>query len=68
MQCWARSLLTVVVIALGTLSMIQACGQKGPLYLPEDKPAHKQAPPPSDPTAPQTPGADIPKPTDKTGG
>ncbi|WP_295391821.1 lipoprotein [uncultured Thiodictyon sp.] len=42
MHCWARYLFVVVVIALGTLSMLAACGQKGPLVLPEN--AKQQAP------------------------
>jgi len=33
--CWPRILLTAVVIALGTTSLISACGQKGDLYLPD---------------------------------
>ncbi len=40
MHCWARSLFIIVVVALGILSMLGACGQKGPLYLPE-KPTPK---------------------------
>ncbi len=38
MHCWARTLFIAVVVVLGTLSMMSACGRKGPLYLPE-KPA-----------------------------
>jgi predicted small lipoprotein YifL len=64
MHCWARSLFTLVVIALGTLSMIEACGQKGPLYLPE--PGAEQRPPKSPANqggAVPTTGADVPTPT-----
>lgn len=41
MQCWTRYVFIIVVAALGTLSMIGACGRKGPLYLPppQDAPA-----------------------------
>lgn len=49
MHCWARSLFIAVVVALGILSMLGACGQKGPLYLPEEAPAKATAP-----------GADVP--------
>lgn len=38
MLCWARYLFIATVIGLGTLSMLGACGQKGPLYLPEPPP------------------------------
>lgn len=62
MYCWARYLFVLVVVALGTLSMLGACGQKGPLYLPppEDQAAPaKQADKPTDvptpPTPPRTP-------------
>ena len=46
MHCWARYLLLAVVVVLGTLSMMSACGRKGPLYLPEEslrKPASAEA-------------------------
>lgn len=36
MHCWARYLLILVVVTLGGLSMMGACGRKGPLYLPEE--------------------------------
>ena len=49
MQCWARYVFIIVVAALGVLSMIGACGRKGPLYLPE---------PALQPAA----GSDVPKP------
>ncbi len=47
MHCWARYLFIAVVVLLGTLSMMSACGRKGPLYLP-DKPAPGSAPPSAD--------------------
>ncbi|WP_295444779.1 lipoprotein [uncultured Thiodictyon sp.] len=56
MHCWARYLFVVVVVALGTLSMLGACGQKGPLVLPENA----QQRPPAKATA--TP-AEAPKPS-----
>jgi predicted small lipoprotein YifL len=52
MHCWARYLLILVVVALGALSMIGACGRKGPLYLPEE-PAQKA--PAAQSEVPQTP-------------
>jgi predicted small lipoprotein YifL len=52
MHCWARYLLILVVVALGALSMIGACGRKGPLYLPEE-PAQKATAAQSE--VPQTP-------------
>ena len=35
MLCWTRYLFIIVVIVLGTGSMLSACGQKGPLVLPD---------------------------------
>ncbi len=32
--CWAQTLMILLVLALGSLSMLSACGQKGDLYLP----------------------------------
>jgi predicted small lipoprotein YifL len=60
MLCWARYLLIFVVIVLGAISMIGACGRKGPLYLPEEHPqkAQDQAQPQAE--EPQTP---APQPT-----
>jgi len=41
--CWANTIMMLVIIALGTLSMLSACGQKGDLYLPEkEQPAEKK--------------------------
>ncbi len=41
--CWVQTLFIAVVIILGTGQLLSACGQKGPLYLPDDtpKPAKK---------------------------
>ena len=36
MLCWSRYLFIFVVIVLGTSSMLSACGQKGPLVMPEE--------------------------------
>ncbi len=35
MRCWAQYLLWAVIAILGTGSLLSACGQKGPLYLPD---------------------------------
>lgn len=35
MHCWAGTAFYLLVTLLGVASMIGACGQKGPLYLPE---------------------------------
>jgi predicted small lipoprotein YifL len=43
MTCWARYLLLLVVLILGSASMLSACGKKGPLYHPDDKPASKES-------------------------
>ena len=34
--CWAQYLLWLVIAALALGSMLPACGQKGPLYLPDE--------------------------------
>ncbi len=47
MFCRARYLFNAVVVTLGTLSMLGACGQKGALSLPDETPA-------------TAPGADVP--------
>ena len=36
MICWARYLMLLVVVVLGISSMLSACGQKGPLVLPDE--------------------------------
>jgi len=43
MHCWARYLLYLTIAVLGTASLLSACGQKGPLYIP-DEPARHQHP------------------------
>jgi len=41
--CWANTLFIFMIVALGTLSALSACGQKGDLYLPEkEKPVEKK--------------------------
>jgi predicted small lipoprotein YifL len=69
MHCWARYLLYAVIAVLGTGQLMTACGQKGPLYLPEPEPeaAAQPAPQPVEAIEDQespAPGADeIPSPT-----
>jgi predicted small lipoprotein YifL len=50
MHCWARYLFLIIVAVLATGHMVAACGQKGPLYLPEqpqtDEPESESAPTP----------------------
>ena len=41
MHCWSRYLLWLTIAVLGTGNLLLACGQKGPLTLP-DKPAASQ--------------------------
>jgi len=43
--CWAQIAFILVVAALGLASMLSACGQKGPLYLPGhgDQPAQQES-------------------------
>ena len=54
MRCWANNLFILIVVVLGTLAMLGACGQKGDLYLPE---------PASESTRSNVPpGADVPTP------
>lgn len=52
MHCWARTLFYLLVAVLGIASMLGACGQKGPLYLPEPPPA----------SSPSIAGDDVPTP------
>lgn len=51
MHCWARYLLYLVIAILAVGQMVTACGQKGDLYLPEER--AETAPP-----APPLPGPD----------
>jgi predicted small lipoprotein YifL len=56
MHCWARYLFIILVVVLGTISMIGACGRKGPLYLPQETPRktpETQSEVPEVPPAPQ---------------
>lgn len=41
-RCWAHTMLLAVIAALGIATMLAGCGQKGPLYLPEDRDAGEQ--------------------------
>lgn len=36
-RCWANLLLLAVIAVLGVGTMLSGCGQKGPLYLPDDR-------------------------------
>jgi predicted small lipoprotein YifL len=36
MLCWSRYIFFLVVVILGSASMLSACGQKGPLVLPDE--------------------------------
>jgi predicted small lipoprotein YifL len=49
----ARSMTRQLIAALIALSLLTACGKKGPLYLPDqkkdEKPEETQTPPPSVP-------------------
>ena len=35
-RCWANLLFLVVVAVLGIGAVLAGCGQKGPLYLPDE--------------------------------
>ncbi len=59
MHCWARTLFFLVVAVLGIASMIGACGQKGPLYLPE-APVVEEPVPGSSGNAETVAGSDVP--------
>lgn len=62
MHCWARYLFIATVVSLGIASMVGACGQKGPLYLPKEPPAADAQPQP-DAGAADDPAASVPAPT-----
>lgn len=53
MRCWANTLFTVIIVGLGTLAMLGACGQKGDLYLPESAPTSRASDVPTAPNAAQ---------------
>jgi predicted small lipoprotein YifL len=55
MHCWARYLWYAVIAVLAVGQMVAACGQKGPLFLPEPQPAAETAS--SAPAAPRGDGA-----------
>ncbi len=57
MHCWARTLFYLVVAVLGAASMIGACGQMGPLYLPEEPTAVAGSP---DAEVDAAMGSDVP--------
>ena len=46
MSCWPNYLLWLIIAILGTSHMLTACGQKGPLYLPEPERTEESAKPP----------------------
>jgi predicted small lipoprotein YifL len=70
MHCWARYLFYAVVAVLGAGQMMAACGQKGPLYLPEPeqsdaRPAARAEPAPApDASEIPAPGGDLAEPFD----
>lgn len=53
MLCWARQLFILVVALLGISQMMAACGQKGPLFLPDEAAGKQQAPRESPAPSPQ---------------
>jgi predicted small lipoprotein YifL len=65
MLCWARQLFIALVAILGISQMMAACGQKGPLFLPEEKADKQEAPrkppakSPQDDPAPEIPGPEA---------
>ena len=52
MICWTRYLFILVVVILGTSSMLSACGQKGALVLPDES---AESPQQQSETAPSEP-------------
>lgn len=58
MHCWPRYLLWLVIALLGTGQMLAACGQKGPLYMP-DAPAVESAGSDEVPVAPEFDPEDL---------
>ncbi len=65
MLCWARQLFIILVAILGISQMIAACGQKGPLVLPDEQggkpgaPRQSPAPSPQQDQAPEIPGPEA---------
>jgi len=43
MRCYARYLMITVVAVLALGQMLAACGQKGPLYLPDESPKAQES-------------------------
>ncbi len=63
MLCWARQLFILMVALLGISQMMAACGQKGPLFLPDEPAGKQQAPRESPAQSPQQDqGPEIPGP------
>jgi predicted small lipoprotein YifL len=60
MHCWAGTAFYLLVTVLGIASMIVACGQKGPLYLPE--PPVVEVPAPAAEIGSDVPSAVVPPP------
>lgn len=60
MHCWAGTAFYLLVTLLGIASMIGACGQKGPLYLPE--PPVVEVPAPAADIGSDVPSAVVPLP------
>jgi predicted small lipoprotein YifL len=61
MPCRAGYLFIVVVLVLGAMSIIGACGRRGPLYLPEEPAAQTPTPVPDTGSA-DSPSAAMPSP------
>ena len=60
MHCWARYLFLLIVAVLAVGHMLSACGQKGPLYLPEQQPVDAMEPTePAEPEPTPLPGPDT---------
>ncbi len=60
MLCWARQLFIILVAILGISQMIAACGQKGPLVLPDEQAGKPEAPRQSPaPSSPEIPGPEA---------
>ena len=53
MLCWARQLFILMVALLGISQMMAACGQKGPLFLPDEQADKQEVPKESPAQSPQ---------------
>lgn len=53
MLCWARQLFILMVALLGISQMMAACGQKGPLFLPDEQAGKQEVPKESPAQSPQ---------------